>query len=83
MLPTDVYSLTIDELNLFLTRRNLRETETTITLAWRIINFLGGFFSGKLGDINKYLPKTQDRESVEAERKRALVDALAQKGFKH
>ena len=73
--------MTILELNEFLQARNLRQAETIITLSWRIINFLGGFFSGKLKALDQYLPKTPEREQVQEEKAESLKSALASRGF--
>jgi hypothetical protein len=73
--------MTIVELNEFLQARNLRQAETVITLAWRTINFLGGFFSGKLKSLDQYLPKTPEREQIQETKEEALKSALASRGF--
>ena len=82
VLPTDAYHQTVSELNLFLERRNIRESEKVIETSWRTINFLGGFFSGKLGALDRYMPKTPKRDEEEEQRVEAMVDGLAKLGFK-
>jgi hypothetical protein len=72
----------VSELNLFLKYRNLRESEKVIETSWRTINFLGGFFSGKLKNLDSYLPKTERREEEEEERVETMLDGLAKLGFK-
>lgn len=67
---------------MFLRNRNLRESEKVIETSWRTINFLGGFFSGKLGALERYMPKTPKREEEEKEKEEAMVNGLAKLGFK-
>lgn len=82
LLPTDLYCLTIDELNTFLIQRTVRREEEIIESSWRTINFLGGFFSGKLGDLKKYLPETPARKEEKVQKEEAMIDGLAKLGFK-
>ena len=77
-----VYHMTIEELNIYLAYKNIRESEQVIETAWRTINFLGGFFSGKLGPLERYLPKTPQRLEEEEARDAAMVDGLKKLGFK-
>ena len=78
----EVYCMTLEELNLYLTYKNVREAEQVIETAWRTINFLGGFFSGKLGPLERYLPKTPKRQTEQEEREEAMINGLAKVGFK-
>ncbi len=82
VLPSDAYLQTVDELNTFLEHRNLHEIENIITQAWRTINFLGGFFSGKLSNLDKYLPETPKRVQEKEEKTEAMLNGLDKLGFK-
>ena len=77
----EVYCMTLQELNIFLMYKNVREEEISVATAWRVINFLGGFFSGKLGPLERYMPKTPKRQTEQEEREEAMIDGLAKVGF--
>ena len=81
MYPTQVYEHTVKEMNIFIYRKSLRDTETVITAAWRTINFLGGFMSGKLGDLQKYLPNTPERDHERKKKEVHIEEALKNLGF--
>jgi hypothetical protein len=69
VLPTDVYLMTVHEINLFLMNRSAHEAEESIASSWRTINFLGAFLSDKFQALEKYLPDTPKRKEERANKK--------------
>jgi hypothetical protein len=82
ILPTDAYLLTVAEANLYLKHRNIHEVEVSVSLAWRVINFLGAFLGEKMEDLDKYLPETPRRKAKTEKKKASLEERLAALGEK-
>lgn len=69
VLPTQVYTLTVGEINVFLTQRSVHEAELSISSAWRTINFLGALLNDKFRNLERYLPETpKRRKKIEAQK---------------
>ena len=76
MLPTEVYLMTIPEINLFLSQRTFHENEIAIASSWRTINFLGAFMSEKFQALERYLPENPRRREETKAKKEALKEKL-------
>ncbi len=77
ILPTEVYSMTVAEVNLFIVGRSAHEAEVSIASSWRTINFLGAFLGDKFKNLDRYLPETKPRKKANEEKKQKLEDRLA------
>ena len=76
-LATDVYLLTVDEINTMIQERSVHEIELSVSSAWRIINFLGSLLADKFKNLDRYMPETPKRKKVDDERKRELEEKLS------
>jgi hypothetical protein len=76
-LATDVYMLTVDEINAMIQERNVHEVELSVSSAWRTINFLGALLSDKLKGMDRYLPETPKRKKATDTKKKELDEKLS------
>ncbi len=76
-LATDVYLLTVDEINTMIQERNVHEIELSVSSAWRTINFLGALLSDKLRNLEKYMPETPKRKKAMDAKKQKLDETLS------
>ena len=76
-LATDVYMLTVDEINAMIQERHVHELELSISSAWRTINFLGALLSDKLKSLDRYLPETPKRKKADDTKKKELEERLS------
>jgi hypothetical protein len=75
-LASDVYMLTVDEINTMIQERHVHELELSVSSAWRTINFLGAMLSDKLKGLDKYMPETPERKKANEAKKRKLEEQL-------
>jgi hypothetical protein len=80
VLPTDVYLMTVAEVNLFIVNRSAHEAEVSIASSWRTINFLGAFMSDKFQNLEKYLPDTKKRKKERADKKESIKQKITKIG---
>ena len=73
IIPTDTYLLTVGEVSTFLRRRNIHEIETSVSSAWRTINFLGALLADKFRSLDRYMPQTPERVKKDEARKKELA----------
>jgi hypothetical protein len=76
-LATDVYLLTVDEINTMIQERSVHEIELSVSSAWRTINFLGSLLADKFKNLDRYMPETPKRKKADDERKRELEEKLS------
>jgi hypothetical protein len=76
-LATDVYMLTVDEINAMIQERHVHELELSISSAWRTINFLGAMLSDKLKGLDRYMPETPQRKKAADRKKQELDEKLS------
>jgi hypothetical protein len=75
-LATDVYLLTIDEINVMIQERSVHEIEISVSSAWRTINFLGALLADKLKALDRYMPETPRKIKADEAKKRRLEEQL-------
>ena len=75
-LATDVYLLTIDEINVMIQERSVHEIEISVSSAWRTINFLGALLADKLKSLDRYMPDTPRKIAADEAKKRKLEEQL-------
>lgn len=75
-LATDVYMLTVDEINAMVQERHVHEIELSVSSAWRTINFLGALLSDKLKNLDRYMPETPRKIRADEAKKRKLEEDL-------
>lgn len=76
-LATDVYLLTIDEINMTIQERSVHEIELSVSTAWRTINFLGALLADKLRGLEKYMPETPERIKARDAKQTKLEEKLS------
>lgn len=61
--PDEIMHMTLAEFNMYVFEYSLEKNNGIVILAWKIVNFVGLLFGGKLKDLKNYLPKIEKNKS--------------------